>query len=72
MNLHPKLPHLLNEKPVPVLPHPEVDLDPVPKSPEQLQDMHLGPARLSAGDEVEKAHVQLHANSEKDLTPSRK
>ena len=34
VNLHPNLPRLLNEKPIPVLPHPKVDLGLAPKSPE--------------------------------------
>jgi len=68
MHLHPQRLRLLYEEPVPVLPHPQVELRLAPEPPEELQEVHLSPPRLSAGDEIEKAwlHKHLSQNEEQD------
>jgi len=57
VHLHPQGPGLLHQEAVPVQAHPQVELRPVPEAPQELQQVDLGPPRLSAGDEVKDPHL---------------
>ena len=54
---HPQGAGFLHQEAVLVLPHPQVELRPVPEASEEFQEVDLGSPGFSAGDEVEEAHA---------------